>query len=157
MQQYQASTDGTDHINVSVVARTMLGLLLINGAYTPFRHPQYGDFVSVSGFRAWLITGGLQDVFRTMYGTTARANIANYSVVYNPEIAQLVDTAIELKIQQSPVLCKQFTDNRRLPYVSYGDDLPWHFQSGLEAWAHRDEVSVSYLNELKDKHANGGG
>ena len=54
---FKPEDDGRTHINVYSKGKTIVGRLLSNFAYTPFRIPFWGSFHSVEGFWYWMITG----------------------------------------------------------------------------------------------------
>lgn len=64
--------DTVTHYNVYSNARSELGRKLSNFAKSPFKHPVYGDFVSMEGFHYWLSTGMKSARLREVYGMEAK-------------------------------------------------------------------------------------
>lgn len=65
--------DGVDHINIHNNAETELGKFLDMNAYSPFVHPDAGNFHSVGGLWHYIQTRPLMEEFRILSGARVRA------------------------------------------------------------------------------------
>lgn len=65
--------DGVDHINIHNNAETELGRFLDMNAYSPFVHPDAGNFQSVGGLWHYIQTRPLMEEFRILSGARVRA------------------------------------------------------------------------------------
>lgn len=65
--------DGVDHINIHNNAETELGRFLDMNAYSPFVHPDAGNFQSVGGLWHYIQTRPLMEEFRIASGARVRA------------------------------------------------------------------------------------
>lgn len=152
---YGADTDGVDHINVNSIGKTLLGMMLYNGSFSPIVIPEFGTFTSIHGFWAWLITGRRYDIFKYLYGEEAFARIKGLPIVQDPELRDLITRAIQLKIQQNLTLNHLFRQNAYLPYVSYGPVNHEPLNTFLDEWTYDDRWTLdlfSYLQAQKSVH-----
>lgn len=150
---YSVETDGVDHINVNSIGRTLLGLMLYNGAYSPFVHPEFGTFVSITGLWGWLVTGRQQDIFRHLYGEQAQRKIKDYVPVFDPDLRALISRAVEMKLQQNLTLLELFKRNANLPYVTYGELNREPIPVGaFEEWVYDDLWTLDLFTYLQAKY-----
>ena len=114
--------DGVDYINVHVRGVTELGRSLDNFSPISIKHPKYGMFNSVAGFIAWLASDGKKDIFRNLDGVPLFTYIRTNDLKgeFNNALQdhrELIEQAIELKINQHPLLYDTFV-NSTLPFKS---------------------------------------
>lgn len=69
---YKVINEGIDHINIYSRSTLLLGRQLSNFYYSPFKHPLYGEFLSMEGFYFWYLTGQVYDDLKQMYGYKAK-------------------------------------------------------------------------------------
>jgi hypothetical protein len=144
---YRVDTDGVDHINVAATGRTMLGIMLHVGAYSPIVHPEFGYFVSVAGFWGWLGSGRVHDVFRHLYGESAFRALLTYQRAPLGDGVDLIKNALWLKVEQNQTL-RHLIRLNRLPLVCYNDvldDLPIHPD---DPWRYDAPAVLGWLQEL---------
>jgi hypothetical protein len=146
--RYLVENDGVDHINVDCAARTMLGILLHNGAYSPMALPDYGRFVSISGFWGWYVTGKRHEVFRMLHSDAPMDAISALSVVYDPSLGSAVTQAMRCKLDQNLTL-KEMFDLNQLPLVRYERRVQRPYFSDMERWALDDNWTMKVLQDLK--------
>ena len=130
--------DGKTHINCWSKGRTALGRELSNFANTPFKHPKYGNFVSVEGFWYWLATGQTDDKLRRLYGLSAKSYGSKLTTVpMEPSVFQkTICEAIRCKIAQNKNLRKAFAEST-LPfrhYFTYGKHEDVVVEQEKHAW-----------------------
>ena len=65
--------DGVDHINIHNNAATELGKFLDMNSYSPFVHPDAGNFQSVGGLWHYIQTRPVMEEFRILSGARVRA------------------------------------------------------------------------------------
>lgn len=65
--------DGVDHINIHNNAATELGKFLDMNSYSPFVHPDAGNFQSVGGLWHYIQTRPLMEEYRILSGARVRA------------------------------------------------------------------------------------
>lgn len=65
--------DGVDHINIHNKAETELGKFLDMNSYSPFVHPDAGNFHSVGGLWHYIQTRPVMEEFRILSGARVRA------------------------------------------------------------------------------------
>lgn len=147
--------DGFTHIYIYSRARTPLGRFLTNFAYSPFTHPDHGEFVSVEGYWYWLKTGRIHREFRSLSGFEAKSRGKKAAVVEHPEgsegFERDVKVAIRAKLIAHPVQLNELIDST-LPlvhYYFYGDpaNSPKVINAGYE-WIteYIDSIRVSCQN-----------
>jgi hypothetical protein len=110
--------DGIDHINIYSQSKTELGRFLSNFAYSPFDHPEDGNFVSVEGYWYWL--GCKNDQLRTLYGAMAKKIGREYDApdyIEDSEFKRKIKIAILIKIKNSNFL-NMFKEST-LPFLHY--------------------------------------
>ena len=149
---YQMETDGVDHINANCVGRTLLGMMLYKGAYSPMEHPSDGRFISMTGYWGWLITGEYQDTYRYLYGENLYQYLRTADIRPGSHIHKRLHDAMVLKINQNLTLRSLFVRNSSLPYVIYGDinHEPFH---GEDDWSFDDAWMIKCLTELQKQYA----
>lgn len=128
-EKYQSTlghplTDGIDHINIYSKGKTELGHLLSNFSFSPFKHPEYGKFVSIEGFWHWLSTGQKEDKLRELYGYQAKELGKNLQTVEVKDFYFQITKALRYKINQDKHLRKLLYESV-LPfkhYYTYGNE-----------------------------------
>lgn len=113
------SKDGINHINVYSKGETKLGRQLSNFAFSPFNHPEDGQFNSVEGYWYWL--GCKQDRLRKVWGYAAKRLGREYGAPdwqSDAEFKRKIRLAIRSKIAQNPALKKQLQASS-LPLTHY--------------------------------------
>lgn len=120
---YNPEEDGVTHINVYSKARTELGRLMSNFTYSPFVHPQHGNFDSIEGYWYWLSTGA--DRLRKLSGYKAKKlgrelRGADWSPKEDlfTNFQECIKTAITEKIITNDRLRELLADST-LPFVHY--------------------------------------
>lgn len=116
--ELRVQDDGVTHINVFTRGATELGRLLTNPAYSPFRHPLYGEFDSVEGLWFWLKTGRCNDFLRTLSGVQARTVGKGLQEVFCKSFKEDVTLGIKQKIAQNTRIIDLITKSD-LPFTHY--------------------------------------
>jgi hypothetical protein len=111
--------DGVEHLNVYSKAKTELGQMLSNFAFTPFKHPQYGHFASMEAFWYWLSTGKKHDNLRRLYGLSAKMAGRKLDRVESKTFREEICEAIQLKIAQSYEIQSHMKSTIPLPLLHY--------------------------------------
>lgn len=148
---YGVETDGIDHINVSCQGRTLLGMMLYNGSFSPTTIPDAGTFTSIHGYWSWLLTDRKYDIFKHLYGEEAFAMLKGLPITPNGHLEELVSHAIDLKLNQNLTLAYLFNQNKSLPYVSYGEVNHEPLGNFLESWVYDDSWTIGYFTYLQNK------
>lgn len=116
--EIEVHNDGVDHIRISPSAKTLLGRLLANEAYTPFRHPVLGTFASLEAFWAYVRSGGEISWVRSLIGHQARQATVQTAKVRRLNFREMICEGLELKIDQKEEL-KQLISANKLPFFRY--------------------------------------
>jgi len=130
------SLDGLEHINIYSKAHTELGRSLSNFANSPFKHTDYGMFMSVEAFWYWLKTDKKFPYLKDLYGYHAKKegkrmvdmvrseNPEYYDNLPNTDAFQNeIKTALRLKLKQNKDILTNLvsTDLPLLHYYYYGN------------------------------------
>ena len=115
---YTPVNEGVDHINIYSKSGTELGRLLSNFSKSPFKHPSFGQFMSVEGFWYWLSTGCKHDELKQLWGNKAKLHGRNLPKVKIDNFDSIITEAIELKVRNSDVLKSMLITNE-LPLAHY--------------------------------------
>ena len=121
--------DGQDHINIHNNAETELGRFLDMNAYSPFVHPDAGNFQSVGGLWHYIQTRPLMEEFRIASGARVRAmakkmkddartnqNAPRHTPVKG--FRTIIADAMWHKVTQSPSAVKMMAESS-LPFEHY--------------------------------------
>lgn len=103
------SKDGTNHINVYSKANTKLGRDLSNFSFSPFVHPEDGEFKSVEGYWYWL--GCKEEKLRKVWGYAAKRigrECGAPDWMSGEDFKRKIKLALRAKISQNPKLSKEF-------------------------------------------------
>lgn len=110
--------DGLTHINIDRLAHTQLGVMLTHTHRAPFKHPQFGEFLSVEGYIGFIRSGGRNALHRDTFGMNARHLSQNQEMIFVQGFREFVMEANYLKIMQSPELKELFVQSE-LPFDHY--------------------------------------
>ena len=113
------SKDGSTHINVYSKGHTKLGRELSNFSFSPFTHPEDGDFNSIEGYWYWL--GCKQDKLRKVWGYAAKRLGREFGASdwqSDAEFKRKIKLAIRAKISQNTKLREEFRASS-LPLTHY--------------------------------------
>lgn len=104
--------DGRDHINVHHHARTDLGLALSPYSEFALIHPQFGRFLTVQGFIAWLSNPNQPDSYRTIIAREVDASMRALGVKpHLPDFAYQYLQATWYKIKSHPKIERWMYDS----------------------------------------------
>ena len=101
---HDPNLDGVDHINVYSKGKTLLGQLLSNFAYSPFCHPEHGEFNSVEAFYYWLSTGKKYHRLCCLSGHAAKFHGSKLPREHCDNFEEEIKLAIKLKIEHSELI-----------------------------------------------------
>ena len=111
-------SDGVDHINTTVEAKTELGKMLDTNAFSPFAHPDLGHFNSLSGMW-YYVTGAVSDEgFRDLHGSICKRRGESIQVRKVDGIRSIIAEATWFKVMQNKKLRQLMAENV-LPYRCY--------------------------------------
>lgn len=112
------SLDGESHINIHSNGATQLGRLLCDMAHTPFKHPVFGQFESLEGYRHWLRTGRQHDALKTLWGQAAKIKGGKLSERKDPQYSAYLIEGVHCKVDQTPDLYEMLLATQ-LPITCY--------------------------------------
>lgn len=148
--QPNPAMDGYDHINVYSKGRTTLGRWMSNFTRTPFRHPEYGHFVSMEGFWYYVKTGFQHEHLRPLWGASAKTAGRMLPKVEMQEdrFREVICSGISAKLRAN-LLAQRRLKECELPfthYYLYGDRIvmPKDHTWQLDHWHHlRNELRLN--------------
>lgn len=118
---YRVGDDGVTHIQIDRESRSRLGRILAFDSLSPFEHPEYGYFKSLSGFIGWANAGAdvadIKSAYRFAYGERAQSLLYR-QVRKHPALESMVRSALISKICQKPGLIDLIKENY-LPLLTY--------------------------------------
>ncbi len=100
---FNPNEDGITHINIYSKARTELGRMLSNFAYSPFVYEPYGYFASAEAFWYWYLTGEQYDELRELSGYAAKKAGQKYR---DDRLDVLGLTPVDLEIMEKMLISK---------------------------------------------------
>lgn len=116
--------DGVTHINIYSQARTELGRLLSNFAYSPFVFEPYGTFASGEGFWYWYLTGQQHNELKNLHGFQAKSAGRKYRndrldvLGLTAEDLEIMEQMLVLKVAHNPNIAKLLQEST-LPFCHY--------------------------------------
>lgn len=111
--------DGVTHVNIYSKGVTRLGRLLSNFAYSPFLHPEDGEFESVEGYWYWL--SSKDEELRKKHGWEAKSYgrfVGGKDWLDGDEFKRKIKLAIKSKIEQNQEL-HDLIERNTLPFKHY--------------------------------------
>lgn len=116
--RYGPQTDGVDHINIHLWAKTPLGVMLSSEAECYFNHPTFGPFRSIEGLFHWITHQNVPDTIREAHGTKMAKRFPGYQPRRIGDIRTILIEAHIEKIMQNRSLITML-QNCTLPFTCY--------------------------------------
>lgn len=113
--------EGVDHINISKMSTTQLGLLLDPSYFKVIDYPHLGKFASVLNLWYWLKSDPLDDSFRRTTGFRLKGKIQQVDTRNKvPNFKAIIGEATYIKLKQYPDGIKYLKSLRReVQFISY--------------------------------------
>lgn len=140
--------DGIDHINIYSKGKTELGRWLTNFAFSPFKHPIYGEFDSMEGFWYYIKTGEVYEELRWMRGWDAKQYGKCIEAVPREDFEDIICSGIRYKLLHNPVMLNKLI-NCHLPLAHY-------YVYGGKAVAAGYEWITEYIDSVRTSCQNAG-